>query len=243
MASVLHIEPGTISGEMTNKQKSWFIFHFNKAQHHRLKCRLLYTTAQSPSTLQLTYSTATIMCSCSTTVHTHNLPSQPKSAVMRVYIIVKKRVKLDCWLINRSPWYWFTTYILVYILVPHPEVQTGMGWPGNEVVIIPGCISPALLQCTAVLGQAARQTFGRSRNLSVCWGKNHKWQYSELHGGFQPPLKCASPTSPHNGCLYSLDWTTGLDYWTDLFATKIILCPVISLTCLHLARKRLVNLL
>ena len=22
------------------------------------------------------------------------------------------------------------------------------------------------------------------------------------------------------GCLYSLDWTTGLDYWTDLFATK-----------------------
>ena len=21
------------------------------------------------------------------------------------------------------------------------------------------------------------------------------------------------------GCLYSLDWTTGLDYWTDLLAT------------------------
>jgi len=115
-----------------------------------------------------------------------------------VYIIVKKRVKLDCWLINRWPWYWFTIYILVYIVVPSPEVQTGVEWPGNEVVIIPGCISPALLQCTAVLGQAAWQTFGRSRNLSVCWGKNHKWQYSELHDGFQPSLKCASPTSPHN---------------------------------------------
>jgi len=30
-----------------------------------------------------------------------------------------------------------------------------------------------------------------------------------------------------------LDWTTGLDYWTDLFASKNLffcVCPVISLT-------------
>ena len=35
------------------------------------------------------------------------------------------------------------------------------------------------------------------------------------------------------GCLYSLDWTTGLDYWTDLFATKnhFYAFYVITLTC------------
>ena len=27
----------------------------------------------------------------------------------------------------------------------------------------------------------------------------------------------------HNGCIYSLDWTTGLDYWTGLtFDPKIL---------------------
>ena len=34
------------------------------------------------------------------------------------------------------------------------------------------------------------------------------------------------------GCLYSLDWTTGLDYWTDLFASKNHFYTVINLTCL-----------
>ena len=33
--------------------------------------------------------------------------------------------------------------------------------------------------------------------------------------------------APHHGCLYALDWTAGLDYWTDLFASKK---PVIRLT-------------
>ena len=27
------------------------------------------------------------------------------------------------------------------------------------------------------------------------------------------------------GCLYSLDWTTGLDYWTDVFANKNYFMP------------------
>ena len=70
---------------------------------------------------------------CSAIVQIHNLPAQLKSAVMHVYM---------------------------YLLVPPPEVQTGGGtsrggWSGNETVLVPGCISPALLQCTAVLGQAA----------------------------------------------------------------------------------------
>ena len=34
-----------------------------------------------------------------------------------------------------------------------------------------------------------------------------------------------------SGCLYSLDWTTGLEYWTDLFCHwKSFLCSAIRLT-------------